>query len=178
MSSVPAAFAELRKRHSRQAIAQAAGVTSGMVNHWEHGTHVPGVERAVRIDELLGARGLIEAVTAARTRTCKVCPRAFVTTERSAKSLYCSRDCKRKANTKANRVFRTTSTHRHAMRLTMRLRSARASNVRLRTAIDGICAPCPEGPVVCGNGECAAHEVTRRVCVVKGCTVNHRRNAA
>lgn len=172
------AIMDLRKRHGRQAIADAAGVTDGMVGHWSHGRHIPGVEHAVRIDELLGARGLVDAVRAARSRACKVCPRVFVTTERSSQNLYCSKACKKKAARDRSQVFRDSLSHRRAARLAGGLRAARASNARLRGAIDALCAVCPEGPVVCGNGECPAHLVTRHACVVEGCVIDHRRNAA
>jgi hypothetical protein len=177
---VAQAVKALAARHTAKTIGDAAGVSPQMVYHWLKRGQVPDIERAVRIDEALGAPGLVAAVTKARTRACGRCSEPFLTRGKATKSLYCSTQCRAAVHREGQRRFYASlepSRQRHINLLTSQLRTERMYRKRLRDVVDGFCAICPEG-AVCGNGECPGHGVTRVPCVVGGCPVKHRRTAA
>jgi hypothetical protein len=192
---VAQAVKALAARHTARTIGEAAGVSPQMVYHWLKRGQVPDIERAVRIDEALGAPGLVAAVTKARTRRCarrweetapdgtvtkKRCRKTFLTRGKATVTKYCSTQCRAAVHREGQRRFYASlepSRQRHINLLTSQLRTERMYRKRLRDVVDGFCAICPEG-AVCGNGECPGHGVTRVPCVVGGCPVKHRRTAA
>lgn len=80
---------------TRKAVAEAAGCEKSSVSNYALGLHLPQVERAVRLAEVLDWPKLAEIVVKARHRTCDVCGKTFTDNGNGGlSSRTCSHACR------------------------------------------------------------------------------------
>lgn len=125
-------------------LERLVGATNGRAWNWRNGNHLPTLENARRLADVLGNEYLYRSVMATRTKTCLIegCGATFVDASRRTNGRYCSSRCRLLADAR--------------MRRRTQGQAVRFANSRLATytrTIAAFCRECePEG--TCRDSTC------------------------
>lgn len=134
-----------RRGMSNPELDTLLGCCHGRAWNWRNGNHLPTLENARRIADLLNNEYLFKSVMATRTKTCEIegCGATFVDASRRTNGRYCSGRCRLLADIR--------------MRRRSKGQAVRFANSRLATytaAIRTFCKECePDG--YCRDASCA-----------------------
>lgn len=133
-------------------LAEQAGIGKSAVYRAATGTSLPTLDNAQRMAEVLMWAPLVDAVVAARTRTCVVCGASFVDNSRNKRGRTCRTECQRTD-------YQRRKTGRTQLRAYGRAEVAENRLGLYQGAVDRMCRTCePEG--LCGDSGCPLRTVS------------------